>query len=206
MVGNHFWFLVILSSFPHSFIIIPILHSLSFYHFVCDSKEIIVWSRRRRLYLCQEKIQWILVEGCVTSFLLCFTLISGIQKKESINLIKNEIVVARRYLQQKVVNLKVMTFTLRWKHIIVVHFGQKNVFFKYILYYFGSNTSCISSCILRKCIKWIFDKKIFHTILVTLQMNVIFQQIFMFSHTYVCLTKKPHPNVFCEITWMKILK
>jgi hypothetical protein len=49
-----------------------------------------------------------------------------------------------------------------------------------------------------------FWQKTSHKILVTFQMSVIFQQIFMFSHTYVCLNEKVHPIFFCEITRVKI--
>jgi hypothetical protein len=49
-------------------------HSLSFYYSMCVILKRMVCVKK--LYLCQKEIYWILVEGCVTYFLLCFALTS----------------------------------------------------------------------------------------------------------------------------------
>jgi hypothetical protein len=53
----------------HSFI----LYLFSFY--VCDSRKFGVYEVGVEDYICGEKIQWILVQGCVTFFFVCFALI-----------------------------------------------------------------------------------------------------------------------------------
>jgi len=41
-----------------------------------------------------------------------------------------------------------------------------------------------------------FDTKAFNIILVIFQMKLMFQQTFFPQHSYVCLNKKPHQDVF----------
>jgi hypothetical protein len=80
------------------------------------------------------------------------------------------------------------------------------------LYYYSFGTFCI---ILGVVFLWCylgfwltckmdFDTKASNKILVIFQMKLIFQQTSFFQHSYVCLNKKPHQDVFCEITWMEV--
>ncbi len=48
-----------------------------------------------------------------------------------------------------------------------------------------------------------FDTKASNIILVVFQMTLIFNKLF-FQLTYVYLNEKPHPNIFYEITGMKL--
>jgi hypothetical protein len=97
---------------------------------------------------------------------------------------------------------------------ILVLVGSESTLLRYILdkkMYF-LNTFCIILVFLIKKFhllfwethKMKFWQKISNTILVTIQIRVIFKQTFMFSHTYTCLNEKPHPNIFSEITWMEL--
>jgi hypothetical protein len=49
-----------------------------------------------------------------------------------------------------------------------------------------------------KTLKMDFWHKFSFTILVIFQMIMFFQKTFMYSHTYVCLNEKPHPNFFVK--------
>jgi hypothetical protein len=52
-------------------------HSLSFFIILCVILgKLMGYEVRRILCLCKKKIEWILVEGCVICFLLCFPFIS----------------------------------------------------------------------------------------------------------------------------------
>jgi hypothetical protein len=95
--------------------------------------------------------------------------------------------------------------TLKWKHAIVVHFEQENVlFWGYFLYIILGVEFPSFHSMFWETHKIDFWHKASNTNLVTFQIIVFFQQTFMYSHIYVCLNGKPHPNVFHEITWVEL--
>jgi hypothetical protein len=76
----------------------------------------------------------------------------------------------------------------RWKHVTLIHFGQKNLFFFWYILYFWGIFFFISSNVL-KTHKIKFWCKTFNTILVIFQMIMFFQQTCMYSHNYTCFTQ-----------------
>jgi hypothetical protein len=88
---------------------------------------------------------------------------------------------------------------VRWKHIMVVHFGQENVFFWVHVLFWGS-FSFISSSIL-KTHQMDFYTNFSTQFLLPVKIIVFFQQTFMFSHIYVYLNEKSHSHSFVKSHW-----